>query len=400
MDNYYLKINVITKNNNKYFNTCELRKSNRLIKIYDNDITKEIYKLAKDNNIDIINKNNTYIIDDINFISNYIGIPSSKISHINKYAGMIATSSILALGSLGISTLDHIYNPELYSNTKENSIDNAYNDEETTEEISFDDSNANLIFNTTEEENNTHIKYYSDDDNNYVDSTNETIVLTNYEDEYLNSFNDNNTYSFYYSDLENQLFIDNIISKYDSIIRKYSDYYGIDYNLIVAFIAQENPRDEISTWAAGQFQVERSVWDGQTVIDKDGNNLYIDCNLMDIDPDYAIHVGCYIYWFSYNMLNDDNNRNNFNYHLTDAEVFALSISAYNKSVYNIESILERTNNIEEAYNEIELLAGDTEYREKVLSGLQDNTIINMTTNDDEVKQILIHNYSLENSIAK
>ena len=64
-----------------------------------------------------------------------------------------------------------------------------------------------------------------------------------------------------------------IISKYDSIIRKYSDYYGIDYNLIVAFIAQENPRDEISTWAAGQFQVERSVWDGQTVIDKDGNNL-------------------------------------------------------------------------------------------------------------------------------
>lgn len=415
MNNYYLKINAVIKNNKRYFRTCDLYKGNKLIKTYDRDATKQIHKLAKEHYIDIVNKKNGYIIDNIDFIDKYIGIPSKKVSRINPYIGMIATFTSLSLAALGISALDHKYNPQLYDTSITNDVDDedlidnsmvcydTGSDEETkddTELYNMDEANVSLVYNTVDEDNNKpHVIIYSDNDDNFKESTNESLIL-NSTDNISSYFNDEQKYEFNYSDLENLSFTDNLKTSYGDSIKKYADFYGIDYNLIVAIIAQENPFNDISNYAAGQMQVERSVWHDKTFIDKDGSELYIDCNRMDYDSEYAIHVGCYIYWFTYNKLNDDNNANMFNYKLTDSEVLALSIESYNKSIYSVEPVLQRTNNVDEAFAEINTLAGDEDYHLKVLSGLNENTVLTMKPINGEVKQILVNNQSLENTVVK
>ena len=302
MDNYYLKINVVHKNNKRYFSTCQLYNKNKLIKTYDRDITKEIYKLAKENHIDIVNKNNTYIIDNTDFISEYIGIPSKKISHVNTYAGMIATITSLTLSALGISALDHKYNPDLYNETSistevndDELIDNSMivydtgSDEEveTTEikNLEIDDSNIDLVYNKVEDTNKPHIIFLGDNEK-LDDTTNEIITLSTPE-----NIDDSCLYKFEEIDNSNDKYSKLIDLVYGDDVKALSEKYGFSYDFILADASRENGKfvtRNSTVGGVGPLQVEWYIWDGFTITDIDGTNYTFDCaKLNNISNDFG-----------------------------------------------------------------------------------------------------------------
>ena len=393
MDKYYLKSDIIYKNNKRFIVGYKLYYNDKIIKELDENSSRKITHKIKEYNINYIDNSDYIIIDNIDFLKAFVGIPSKKVSHINKYpkANIIIASTVLSLvlGAFGLMAIkkgSSKNNPKPEAGTELLTDDNN--------EISTNEIDDN-IENTTEETN------YSTISDKEISTE---ISSTENNNEISNEYNSSNLIEYSYADLENRLFLDDIRERFGETIHKYSKIYGIDENLITAIIAQENPHLWSGGRAAGLMQVERVAWHGVTVTDIDGSDLYIDCDLMDdIDNyyDYSIHVGCYIFWFTYNKVNEDNEDNQFNYKLTDAEVLAVAISSYNKSVYSVEPCLEYTNNLQETDAEIELIDwGDTQYREKVLSSLDDGYTITMMTRNGEIKNIAVDNLYYGNPIKK
>lgn len=416
MDNYYIKANFNRNEKGRYIEKYELYNNRIPIKTIDTKTSKLITDEINNHNIELKQVGFDHIIDDMNFIKRYIKLPS-KILQKNKYAGKIVVLSSMLTASI-IASINKFDDNTVYAETtpiESNSDDlDTNNDieevpiENTTEEIKIEEPTEQVQF----EDLNTPMYYHDTtemDYNNYPISEEKLTTENNSQeliDENINdvntitNFNSNNTLSFSYDDLENQDFMENIMNLYGDSIKKYSEKYGIDSKLIAAIIAQENPHSVRGEYAAGLMQVERSVWNGVTVRDIDGSDLYIDCNLIDNDPDYGIHAGCYIFWFTYEKIINDNKNNQFNFSLNDEECLAIAISSYNKSVYSVEPCLMNTINIEDSYDAIRNIPyGDDYYKEKILSGLDNNTILTMNTSDG-IKEILVKNNYLEETKAK
>lgn len=416
MDNYYIKANFNRNEKGRYIEKYELYNNRIPIKTIDIKTSKLITDEINKNNVELKQVGFDHIIDDMNFIKKYIKLPS-KILQKNKYAGKIVVLSSVLTASI-IASINKFDDNTVYAEatpieSNNNDLDTNNNIEEvpienTTEEIKIEEPTEQVQF----EDLNTPMYYHDTtemDYNNYPISEEKLTTENNSQeliDENINdvntitNFNSNNTLSFSYDDLENQDFMENIMNLYGDSIKKYSEKYGIDSKLIAAIIAQENPHSVRGEYAAGLMQVERSVWNGVTVRDIDGSDLYIDCNLIDNDPDYGIHAGCYIFWFTYEKIINDNKNNQFNFSLNDEECLAIAISSYNKSVYSVEPCLMNTINIENSYDAIRNIPyGDDYYKEKILSGLNNNTILTMKTSDG-IKEILVKNNYLEETKAK
>lgn len=410
MDNYFIKANFNRNEKGRYIESYELYKNNSRtpIKTIDIKTSNLITESINKGQVELKQIGFDHIIDDIDYIKKYIKLPSMILQK-NKYAGKIVVLSSMLTASI-IASINKFDDNTVYAEEKpiESSIEevnteeNTNNDitEATTEEkIEFADLNTSMYYHDTTEMD--YNNYPISEEKLTTENNSQELIDENINDvNTITNFNSNNTLSFSYDDLENQDFMENIMNLYGDSIKKYSEKYGIDSKLIAAIIAQENPHSVRGEYAAGLMQVERSVWNGVTVRDIDGSDLYIDCNLIDNDPDYGIHAGCYIFWFTYEKIINDNKNNQFNFSLNDEECVAIAISSYNKSVYSVEPCLMKTNNIEEAYEAIRNIPyGDDYYREKILSGLDNNTVLTMNTSDG-IKEILVKNNYLEETKAK
>lgn len=410
MDNYFIKANFNRNEKGRYIESYELYKNNSRtpIKTIDIKTSNLITESINKGQVELKQIGFDHIIDDIDYIKKYIKLPSMILQK-NKYAGKIVVLSSMLTASI-IASINKFDDNTVYAEEKpiESNIEDANTEEitnnditETTteEKIEFDDLNTSMYYHDTTEMD--YNNYPISEEKLTTENNSQELIDENINDvNTITNFNSNNTLSFSYDDLENQDFMENIMNLYGDSIKKYSEKYGIDSKLIAAIIAQENPHSVRGEYAAGLMQVERSVWNGVTVRDIDGSDLYIDCNLIDNDPDYGIHAGCYIFWFTYEKIINDNKNNQFNFSLNDEECLAIAISSYNKSVYSVEPCLMKTNNIEEAYEAIRNIPyGDDYYREKILSGLDNNTVLTMKTSDG-IKEILVKNNYLEETKAK
>lgn len=410
MDNYFIKANFNRNEKGRYIESYELYKNNSRtpIKTIDIKTSNLITESINKGQVELKQIGFDHIIDDIDYIKKYIKLPSMILQK-NKYAGKIVVLSSMLTASI-IASINKFDDNTVYAEEKpiESNIEDANTEEitnnditETTteEKIEFDDLNTSMYYHDTTEMD--YNNYPISEEKLTTENNSQELIDENINDvNTITNFNSNNTLSFSYDDLENQDFMENIMNLYGDSIKKYSEKYGIDSKLIAAIIAQENPHSVRGEYAAGLMQVERSVWNGVTVRDIDGSDLYIDCNLIDNDPDYGIHAGCYIFWFTYEKIINDNKNNQFNFSLNDEECLAIAISSYNKSVYSVEPCLMKTNNIEEAYEAIRNIPyGDDYYREKILSGLDNNTVLTMNTSDG-IKEILVKNNYLEETKAK
>lgn len=454
MNKYYLQINLINKNNKKIITNYQLYNNDTIIKQYDDNDIKKINKIIREykskNNLDMKKFDNNYKIYDIYFLKKYIGIPSNKVSHINKYSKQVALLSALAIGFVSTSVIDHKVNPDLYNNTfiesnidTEEEIDFVYIDnnkeikeEKKQDEELFNDIDTPMMYTdkTNNNTNNYKIIFYSDKD----DVAKENVLPT----EIVSSPNDIYTFSNDYEDRSNNEYIQKIIDTYSNSIRHCSEKYGIDEKLIIAMICQENPKSDVnytSVGGVGLLQVERQIWNNYTMNDIDGNQVTINCDdINDISSDYekmnkvaiykndlknnlinendyekydinqedikkfenaekSIEIGCMIFEYCENQIIENNNKNVYNYKLTDEECELLSIWAHNKGINQVENCLKNTNSFDETIDLIKTTPyGDNEYLEHVISFLPNDTVINMKNRNNNSIVIKIEN-NLENA---
>ncbi|MBQ9024318.1 MAG: hypothetical protein IJ105_03740 [Bacilli bacterium] len=457
MDNYYLQINLIDKNNKKAIVNYQLYNYNKLIYEYNDNDVKKINKIIKDykrnNRLDIIKNDSNYRIYDIDFLKKYIGIPSKKVNHINKNIKKIAFLTTLSVTFLSTSLIDHKVNPDLYNKTNiENNIDNEENNdldfvyvdnnineikkekqEKKEAEELFDEIDTTMMYTekTNTNPDNYKIIFYSDKD----DKVEESVLQT----EIVSSSNDIYKFLYNYEDRSNNEYIQKIIDSYSNSIRHCSEKYGIDEKLIIAMICQENPKSDINytdVGGVGLLQVERQIWNNYTMNDIDGNLVTINCDeINNISSDYekmskvaiykndlknsiinendyvkyginqddikkfenaekSIEIGCMIFEYCENQILENNNKNAYNYKLTDEECELLSIWAHNKGINQVENCLKNTYSFDETLNLIKQTPyGDNEYLEHVVSYLPNDTNIIMKTRNNENIVINIKNNS-------
>lgn len=179
----------------------------------------------------------------------------------------------------------------------------------------------------------------------------------------------------------------NIKDKYILPIAEYSYIYGLDTNLVLAVLTQENKNEEKNeglTGGHGIGQIEGPVWNGKTVEAYNFvKNEYevsdpIDVFRCDEDPDYCIKISCMILNNHYNIIH-----NNYSDKFTPDEEVQATLIAYNKGIGTVEDTIDESKNFEEFKKNIVLTPdGDNEYLHHVLSYMYNDEVITMKTDDN------------------
>lgn len=152
--------------------------------------------------------------------------------------------------------------------------------------------------------------------------------------------------------------------KYGDVIRKYSDKYGVDYNLMCAIATQERGvhSDKIDDGGAiGLMQIQVSVWaDEQIKVYnyESGNVETIDITLDKLkDVNFNIKVGCAIYQNYFNQMNKNVLAATQSYNMGPNSVKKMLSKHSKVTGKNIDEILEDESD-----------AGWLEYRNDVKDG--------------------------------
>ena len=343
MEKTYIKIKYKGRLSKKYktenFKGAEFVFKGKTKKKYDKKVCDTLIKDALDNKITIKGKLNTYRIYDENFLLK----EKKKLDSLNrtikrKKLVMTLTVSSIALGliSYGIGS----------KSKKEAPI-------ETTTSVSASTNETN-----EEEE----IKYVISHE-----GTNEE---------------DRSAYK-------------NIKNKYILPIAEYSHIYGLDTNLVLAVLTQENKnevKNDSLTGGHGLAQIE-SIWQGETI---EAYNFVkkeyevsdpIDVFRCDEDPNYCIKIACMILNNYYNEIH-----NKYSNKFTPNEEIQATLMAYNKGIGTAEEQIARSKNFEEfCKNMIGTPGGDDEYLHHVLSFVYNDEVIKMKTDDNNEYTIQIIN---------
>ena len=300
MSKYFLQINLVNKNNKRIIVNYQLYNKDKLIKDFDESETKRISKIIKNYKekyelyIDKTEEN--YKIYDFYFLKNYIGIPSKKVNHINKYRNEIIFISTVALGIIGTSIVDHKVNPDLYNNSSVEASNDDTNDEKdfifidntteeitseeiTTEEVKDENIDSPLIYQPNDETDDDGFKIvYLDDDD---DEANKNVI----QNDTITSNDNLYTRCIECEDLSNDELLQFIKQTYKIPIELSFQKYGIDNNWIAAIIRRENPHSEVRNNSngagVGLMQVEGSVWKNKQLEDINGEIVYLDCDKMN-----------------------------------------------------------------------------------------------------------------------
>lgn len=187
--------------------------------------------------------------------------------------------------------------------------------------------------------------------------------------------------------IEDKCAYDNLKKKYIRAIAEYSYIYGLDTNLVLAVLTQEN-KNEVKNddliGGHGIAQIEGPVWNGNTIVAYNfvkkeyEESEPIDIFRCDEDPEYCIKIACMILNNHYNVIH-----NNYSNKFTPEEEVQVTLIAYNKGIGTTEEQIAKSNNFEEfSKNMIGTPGGDDEYLHKVLSFIYNDDVITMKTDDN------------------
>lgn len=337
----------------------ELYLNGKLIKRTNNTETKRIMNNLKPNNIKL-KKEYDYTITDQKFINNYVSKPINR-------KGL---TGVGAISAVGLVLLTGIY----ASKPKEEEFEQTILPLEQSNEIKASVSETEeLVYEEEIEQNPIDVEPITSTE----PITKETPILEESNDVNYYDMGNDNIVNFSAEDKSDD-FYDEITSKYGDSINKYASMYGIDPNLIVAIISQENPTYEknySSSGAYGLMQVE-NVWNNKelTCYNKEQNcyeTIIVDTSKVNSDADYSIKVGCMIFASTAEAINKRTN-------LTDAEAFQATLIAYNKGITVTTKVLNNTYSFDEFKDAItSTKGGDNNYTENVLSHLPDETVLYM-----------------------
>lgn len=337
----------------------ELYLNGKLIKRTNNTETKRIMNNLKPNNIKL-KKEFDYTITDQKFINNFVSKPINR-------KGL---TGVGAISAVGLVLLTGIY----ASKPKEEEFEQTILPLEQSNEIKASVSETEeLVYEEEIEQNPIDVEPITSTE----PITEETPILEESNDVNYYDMGNDNIVSFSAEDKSDD-FYDEITSKYGDSINKYASMYGIDPNLIVAIISQENPtykKNNSSSGAYGLMQVE-NIWNNKelTCYNKEQNcyeTIIVDTSKVNSDADYSIKVGCMIFASTAEAINKRTN-------LTDAEAFQATLIAYNKGITVTTKVLNNTYSFDEFINTItSTKGGDNNYTENVLSHLPDETVLYM-----------------------
>ena len=337
----------------------ELYLNGKLIKRTNNTETKRIMNNLKPNNIKL-KKEYDYTITDQKFINNFVSKPINR-------KGL---TGVGAISAVGLVLLTGIY----ASNPKEEEFEQTILPLKQSNEIKASVSETEeLVYEEEIEQNPIDVEPITSTE----PITEETPILEESNDVNYYDMGNDNIVNFSAEDKSDD-FYDEIKSKYGDSINKYASMYGIDPNLIVAIISQENPtyeKNNSSSGAYGLMQVE-DVWNNKelTCYNKEQQcyeTIIVDTSKANSDADYSIKVGCMIFASTAEAINKRTN-------LTDAEAFQATLIAYNKGITVTTKVLNNTYSFDEFINTItSTKGGDNNYTENVLSHLPDETVLYM-----------------------
>lgn len=337
----------------------ELYLNGKLIKRTNNTETKRIMNNLKPNNIKL-KKEYDYTITDQKFINNFVSKPINR-------KGL---TGVGAISAVGLVLLTGIYT----SKPKEEEFEQTILPLEQSNEIKASVSETEeLVYEEEIEQNPIDVEPITSTE----PITEETPILEESNDVNYYDMGNDNIVNFSAEDKSDD-FYDEITSKYGDSINKYASMYGIDPNLIVAIISQENPtyeKNNSSSGAYGLMQVE-DVWNNQelTCYNKEQQcyeTIIVDTSKVNSDADYGIKVGCMIFASTAETINKRTN-------LTDAETFQATLIANNKGITITTKVLNNTYSFDEFIDTItSTKGGDNNYTANVLSHLPDETVLYM-----------------------
>lgn len=337
----------------------ELYLNGKLIKRTNNTETKRIMNNLKPNNIKL-KKEFDYTITDQKFINNFVSKPINR-------KGL---TGVGAISAVGLVLLTGIY----ASNPKEEEFEQTILPLKQSNEIKASVSETEeLVYEEEIEQNPIDVEPITSTE----PITEETPILEESNDVNYYDMGNDNIVNFSAEDKSDD-FYEAITSTYGDSINKYASMYGIDPNLIVAIISQENPtykKNNSSSGAYGLMQVE-NIWNNKelTCYNKEQNcyeTIIVDTSKVNSDADYSIKVGCMIFASTAEAINKRTN-------LTDAEAFQATLIAYNKGITVTTKVLNNTYSFDEFIDAItSTKGGDNNYTENVLSHLPDETVLYM-----------------------
>lgn len=337
----------------------ELYLNGKLIKRTNNTETKRIMNNLKPNNIKL-KKEYDYTITDQKFINNFVSKPINR-------KGL---TGVGAISAVGLVLLTGIY----ASNPKEEEFEQTILPLKQSNEIKASVSETEeLVYEEEIEQNPIDVEPITSTE----PITEETPILEESNDVNYYDMGNDNIVNFSAEDKSDD-FYEAITSTYGNSINKYASMYGIDPNLIVAIISQENPtykKNNSSSGAYGLMQVE-NIWNNKelTCYNKEQQcyeTIIVDTSKVNSDADYSIKVGCMIFASTAEAINKRTN-------LTDAEAFQATLIAYNKGITVTTKVLNNTYSFDEFIDAItSTKGGDNNYTENVLSHLPDETVLYM-----------------------
>lgn len=341
---------AITLNNNQIDKVMYCGENNR-----DNELNKiDVYNFIIQNHIKIHYLDKFHVVtNDPRIINRYkpakITQPkySKKVSRKNKYSYKSIIASTVVIATI-ISAMSLITNAE---GTK------------------------------TNQSNQQPIAYEQTIPQTQITSIKEDPEITNIAEENENYINVD--YEYRTGNQKHQYVIDN----YAVIAEKMASTYGLDKNLVLAIITQENAYNQTDCYAKGVMCIE-PIWFGENIsaynhIIKKMETVTIDQEKL-INPEYAIKIGCMILANEYKMV-----CNNFP-QLDDKTKILASIVAYNKGCGSINKLLTK---YQEDFDRhiSETNGGDNYYYQHVLSYLKDGEEISFTNKNGEIISTVVDN---------
>lgn len=399
------KLFIEFEKENDEFKNIQLREKslfiNRKYKIGKIDNLIEDIKNGK---INIKNKKNKYIIDDINVIKKYSKI-AKNIDKKNRTIKRTKFISLAVAGTLGTYIILN-KNDDKPVDTNIPKVEENILDDKTNDIKQVINSSNNIADNITTEkiekkedistaENIEEKSNITATGNNFINNnefeseeTSKQEIINN-ED---NTINEDIVYTF---EAEDVSMYNNVAERYDiqDSINYYSECYGIDPNLITATICQENMNNEINNSDKGGYgltQIE-SVHNGETVwayniLTEEFDYETIDTERVKYDNDYAVKIAEMLYKFNFHYIN-----NNYTF-LNEKEKVLATIFCYNKGFGTITDSLDNYTDFDTFINEVKSKdLGDDDYIENVLRYLKNGTEITLIDDKNSSSSIIINN---------
>lgn len=205
-----------------------------------------------------------------------------------------------------------------------------------------------------------------------------------------------------HEDLSNELRKQNTEAKYGSILKKYSDIYGLDYNLMVAIATQERGEHSIQMdkgGATGLMQIQNSAFVGKNLtaynFESNSNETVsiTEDNIKDLD--FNIKLGCMILqnalrYMDYNILAGLQCYNMGNGNMNKV------LKPYSYSTdKSVDEILADQKDIGWLDYRNNSKAGDPIYIENVLRWMNPKSIIEIKKKDGSIVKLSIGNEEIE-----